>query len=180
MEIQSAQQDVRSAYMRGSVAQAILGIFWLAAAALGTWGSPYSAIGLVVFAVFLTFPLTLLTLHLMGRPAGLPVLHPMNQLIFEIAFIIPFSLVLIGAISLYQLNWFFPAFMFVLGMHYMPFIFLYGMWEFGVLSVVLLVTAVAFGWFLPDRFAAGGWFTGVVLVLFAVVVQYTPRLSKQT
>ena len=36
MDIRSAQEDVRNTYLRGSVAQAIMGIFWLASAALGT------------------------------------------------------------------------------------------------------------------------------------------------
>jgi hypothetical protein len=75
MEIRSAQQDVQSAYLRGSVAQAIMGIFWLVSAALGTWVDERSAIGIMVLAV-------LLTLRLLGCPAGLPVLHSMNQLIF--------------------------------------------------------------------------------------------------
>ena len=72
MDIRPAQQDVRTAYLRGSVAQAIMGIFWLVSAALGTWVSEFFAIAMIGMAVALTFPLTLLTLRLMGRPMGLP------------------------------------------------------------------------------------------------------------
>lgn len=164
-------------YLRGSVAQAIMGLFWLAAAALGTWGSPYYAILLLVLAVALTFPLTLFILHIIGRPMGLPGWHPMNPLLFQIALTIPLSLLLIAPITLYNLNWFFPAFMFVLGMHYVLFIFLYGMWEFSVLAVLLMGGGVATALLLPDAFPPGGWFTGVVLVLFAVAVALPMRFG---
>ena len=170
MDIRSAQQDVRTAYLRGSVAQGIMGVFWLAAAALGTWVSPYSAIITMVLAVALTFPLTLLTLRAIGRPMGLDGAHPMNQLIFQIAILIPLSLFLIGPISLYNLNWFFPAFMFVMGMHYILFIFLYGMWEFAVLAILLLTGAITIGLLMPDSFTPGGWFTAIVLLLFVFFV----------
>ena len=179
MDIKSAQQDVRTAYLRGSVAQTIMGMFWLGSAALGTWVSEYAAILIMVIAIAVTFPLTLLTLHILGRPMGLPGAHPMNQLIFQIALIIPLSLFLIGPISLYNLNWFFPALMFVMGMHYILFIFLYGMWEFGVLAVVLLTGGIAIGLVFPNTFPLGGWFTGIVLVLFALMVQRPLRFMQK-
>ncbi|HEY3476708.1 MAG TPA: hypothetical protein VGK56_18970 [Anaerolineales bacterium] len=179
MDIKSAQQDVRTAYLRGSVAQAIMGMFWLGSAALGTWVSVYFAILMMVLAIALTFPLTLVTLHILGRPMGLPGSHPMNQLIFQIALIIPLSLFLIAPISLYNLNWFFPALMFVMGTHYILFIFLYGMWEFGVLAIILLIGGIAIGVIFPDAFPPGGWFTGIVLMLFALLVQRPLHFTQQ-
>ena len=94
----------------------------------------------------------------------------MGQLARQIAFIVPLSLPVIGAASLYNLAWFYPAFMIVLGTHYMPFMFLYGMWQFGVLAAVLIGGGVAIGMLAPDVFILGGWFTAVVLLMFAVVV----------
>lgn len=138
MDIKSAQQDVRTAYLRGSVAQAIMGMFWLSSAALGTWVRVYFAILMMVLAIALTFPLTPVTLHILGRPMGLPGSHPMNQLVFQIALIIPLSLLLIGPISLYNLNWFFP-----------------------------------------DAFPPGRWFTGIVLMLFALLVQRPLHFTQQ-
>ncbi|HSL29038.1 MAG TPA: hypothetical protein VK900_07560 [Anaerolineales bacterium] len=126
IDIRSAQQDVRTAYLRGSVAQGIMGGFWLSSAALGTWVSASAAMVTLVLAVALTFPLTLLTVHILGRPMGLDGAHPMNQLIFQIAILTPLSLFLIGPVALYKLNWFFPAFMFALGTHYILFIFYIG------------------------------------------------------
>ena len=81
---------------------------------------------MLVLGGTLIFPLTQLTMRLLGRPDALPKGHPMNQLATQIAFIVPLSLPLIGAVSLYNINWFYPAFMLVIGTHYMPFTFLYG------------------------------------------------------
>jgi hypothetical protein len=179
MDIKTAQQDVQSTFLRGSVGQAVSGAIWLGSVVLAVWGSERAAILLLVLAGILIFPLTQLALRLLGRPGGLPAGHPMNQLAMQAAFIVPLSLPVIGAAALHNINWFYPAFMVILGVHYMPFIFLYGMWEFAILSGLLIGGGVAIGMFLPGQFAAGGWFTAVILLLFAVLVQVTPKLSKK-
>jgi len=61
----------------------------------------------------------------------------------------------------------------------MPFIFLYGMWKFAVLSAFLIGGGMAIGMLLPNTFVTGGWFTVIALLLFAVIVQATPKLSKK-
>ncbi|HEX5808367.1 MAG TPA: hypothetical protein VFY25_06845 [Anaerolineales bacterium] len=179
MEIKAAQQDVQSTFLRGSVGQTVSGLIWLASAALGTWMSERAAISVLVFVGALIFPLTQLGLRLLGRPSGLPRGHPMNALAMQVAFIAPLGLPVIGAAALYNINWFYPAFMLVLGAHYLPFMFLYGMWEFGVLAALLIGGGVTIGMTFPESFTPGGWFTGVVLLLFAVFVQLTPRFTKQ-
>jgi hypothetical protein len=153
------------------VGQAVSGSIWLISAALATWVSERSAILVLVFAGIFIFPLTQLTLRLMGRPGGLPSGNPMNQLAMQVAFIVPLSLPVIGAASLHNINWFYPAFMLIVGVHYMPFIFLYGMWEYGILSALLIGGGVVIGMLLPHTFFAGGWFTAAVLLLFALLVQ---------
>jgi hypothetical protein len=178
MEIKSAQQEMRSVFRRGSVGQMVSGMIWLVSAALATWVSALYGILALVLAGMFIFPLTQLTLRMLGRSAGLPNGHPLNQLAMQVAFIVPLSLPLIGAASLYNINWFYPAFMLIVGIHYMPFIFLYGMREFAVLAAVLIGGSMAIAFLLPHSFIAGGWFTGIVLVVFALVVQITPRLQR--
>lgn len=178
MEIQSAQQDVRSAFLRGSVGQAVSGSIWLISSMLGTWVGERPAILVLVLGGVLIFPLTQWTLRLLGRPGALPKGHPMNQLAMQVAFIVPLSLPVVGAASLHNINWFYPAFMVIVGVHYMPFIFLYGMWDFAILSALLIGTGVAIGLMLSGVFVTGGWFTGATLILFAAWVQMAPRLSK--
>ncbi len=178
MDIRSAQQDMQATFLRGSVGQAVSGGIWLLSAILATWTSQRAAIITLVVAGSLIFPLTQLGLRLLGRPAGLPKGHPFNALAMQIAFIVPFCLPLIGAAALYNVNWFYPAFMLVVGVHYMPFIFLYGMWEFGALAALLIGGGVGIGMLLPHSFTVGGWVAAAALLAFAAFVQITPRLAK--
>jgi hypothetical protein len=179
MDIKAAQQDVRNTFMHGSVGQTISGVIWLVSAVLGTWVSERYAILLLVVGGAFIFPLTQLILRLLGRSGALPKGHPMNQLATQVAFIVPFSLPLIGAASLYNINWFYPAFMLVVGTHYLPFMFLYGMWEFAALAGILIFGSVGIGMWLTDSFMFGGWFTAVVLLAFALWVRRSPDFSRQ-
>jgi hypothetical protein len=179
MDIREAQRDVQATFLRGTVGQTVSGLIWLVSAALGTWVSERSAILVLVLVGALVFPLTQLALRLLGRPAGLPKGHPMNALAMQAAFILPLTLPVIGAAAMANINWFYPAFMLVLGTHYLPFMFLYGMWEFGILAALLIGGGVAIGMTFPDNFTTGGWLTGIVLLAFALFVQLTPRFSKR-
>jgi hypothetical protein len=178
MDIKAAQQDVRNTFMNGSVGQTVSGVIWLASAVLGTWVSERYAILLLVVGGAFIFPLTQLALRLLGRSGALPKGHPMNQLATQVAFIVPFSLPLIGAASQYNINWFYPAFMLVVGTHYLPFTFLYGMWKFAALAGILIFGSVGIGMWLPDSFTLGGWFTAVVLLAFALWVRRGSGTSR--
>ncbi|MGB7133786.1 MAG: hypothetical protein WBD46_00760 [Acidobacteriaceae bacterium] len=167
MEISDAQRDVRTTFLGGFAGQLVPGLIWLASAALATWRSPRAGILLLVFGGMAIYPLTQLALHLMGRQASLPKGHPMNSLARQIAFIVPAGLPLIGAAALHRLDWFYPAFLIVIGAHYLPFTFLYGMRQFGALAAAMIAAGVAIGWFLPGSFALGGWLGAALLFVFA-------------
>jgi hypothetical protein len=173
MEIRDAQQEVRTVFVGGAVGQAVSGLIWLVSTILGVWISVrYGILALAVGGAFI-FPLTQLALKGLGRKASLSHDNPFNQLAMQIAFIVPFCLPLIGAAALYNVNWFYPAFMVVVGAHYLPFIFLYGMWQYALLAAALIGGGVAIGMTFPDSFSMGGWFTGLVLLLFALVIGTT-------
>ena len=93
----------------------------------------------------------------------------MNQLAMQVAFTLPLNLLIVLAATLYRLNWFYPAFMIALGTHYLPFVFLYGMRQFAVLAAVLIGAGVIIGMYFSSVFSLGGWFTAVVLLIFAFV-----------
>lgn len=169
MNISDAQREVRTVFMGGFAGQLVSSAVWLLSAALATWHSPRTAIEVLVFGGVFIFPLTQLLLRMMGRPSGLPKGHPMNALGMQVAFTVPFSLPVVGAATLYQQNWFYPALMVVVGAHYLPFIFCYGMWQFGVLAATLIGAGLAIALYLPAAFSAGGWFTALALFVFAFV-----------
>jgi hypothetical protein len=169
MNISDAQRDVRTTFLGGFAGQLVSSLVWFLSAALATWYSSTSAIAVLVLGGVFIFPLTQLLLRLMRRPSSLGKGHPMNQLAMQVAFTLPLNLPLVAAATAYRLNWFYPAFMIALGAHYLPFIFLYGMWQFGALAAVLLGAGVAIGLYLSSIFSLGGWFTTIVLLVFAFI-----------
>ena len=175
MEIAQAQRDVRTTYLGGFVGSLVSSAIWSVSAALATWSTPKAAILSLIAGGFFIFPLTLLVLRLMGRPAGLPKGHPMNALATQIAFTLPLNLPLVLAAATFRLDWFYPAVMITTGAHYLPFVFLYGMREFWALGAILIGAGFVIGAYMPLPFPAGGWITAAVLLVFAFVGRSVSR-----
>ena len=169
MNINDALRDVRNVFVGGFAGQLVSSAVWFLSAALAEWRSSTSAMVALVLGGMLIFPLTQLLLRIMGRATALPKGHPMNALAMQVAFWVPLTLPLIGATTLYRQNWFYPAFMIVVGAHYLPFIFLYGIWQFGILAASLIGAGVAIALYMPSAFSFGGWFTALALFVFAFV-----------
>lgn len=167
MHISDAQRDVRVTFLGGFPGQLVSALIWFASAVLATWISPRAGILTLVFGGMLIFPLTQLTLRLMGRPASLPKGHPMNALAMQIAFLVPLGLPLVGAAALHRLSWFYPAFLLVVGAHYLPFTFLYGMRQFIALAALMMTAGLLIGLYVPSPFSLGGWIGAALLLLFA-------------
>ena len=169
MTVADAQREVRSVFLGGSVGQVVSGAIWLFSAALSTWGGTQQGIiALVVGGTFI-FPLTQLVLRLAGRPWTLSQGNPLRQLAIQVAFIVPLTLPVAGGAALHNVNWFYPACMVIVGAHYMPFIFLYGMWQYGVLAAALMGGGMTLGMIMPHEFSVGGWLSGAALLLFGFV-----------
>ena len=159
---------------RSSVGQLTSAVLWFASAALATWGSPGAAIIALTAGGFFIFPLTTLGLSAVRNRTRVSKGNPLNGLAMQVAFVLPLSLPVVGAATLYRLEWFYPAFMVVLGAHYLPFVFLYGMRMFAVLCAVLVSAGLALALY-TNSFAAGGWITACVLLAFAVLGGYLVR-----
>src|SRR5207249_11285328 len=84
---------------------------WLVPTALDTRITPIASILTVVIRRFFIFPLTQMLLRLPGRRASVSRENPYNSLGMQIAFVLPFSMLLLVPVGLYNLNWFFPALM---------------------------------------------------------------------
>jgi hypothetical protein len=173
MTINEAQGEVRTAFLGGSVGQLVTGIIWLVSAALGTWAGQQQGILALFLGGMLIFPLTQLALRLLGRRGALRRENPLGQLPLQSVFAMCAMYPLIYVATLYDRNWFYPAFMLVVGAHYISFIHLYGMWQYGVLAGALLAGGLGLRLLLPASFAAGGWLTGVLLLAFALAIWRT-------
>jgi hypothetical protein len=168
--ITDAQRDVRRVYAGGFHGQLVSAAVWLAAAAVAQWVSTSGAVLVLFLGGTLIFPLTWLIIRLTGHPASLPAGHPMAGLATQIAFTVPIGLVVVVTMLAGRAELFFPASMVIVGAHYLPFVFLYGMRMFAYLSVALVAPGVAFLWWVPVPLSLGGWITGAVLVIFAFLL----------
>ena len=167
MLISEAQHELRVTYRRGSYGQAISSIVWATSAALATWGSFRLAAAALVLGGALIFPLTSLTLRLLGRPASLDRSNPFRALAIQSAFVLPFSMPLVAPVVAYNQALFFPAMMILLGAHYLPFATLYGMASFLVLGGVLVAGGVLIALSWPEVAPLGGWVAASALLVFA-------------
>jgi uncharacterized protein DUF7010 len=167
LDIQDAQREVRTVYVGGFWGQLVSSVIWLVAAALGTWATPKASILTVVIGGFFIFALTQMLLRLSGRRASVSRENPFNSLGMQVAFVLPSSMLLLVPVGIYNLNWFFPALMILLGAHYLPFATLYGMRMFLFLAGILMVTGVVIALWFSRTFSLGAWVAGLALLVFA-------------
>lgn len=177
LTLAEAQRDVRATFLGGFPGHLVVAAIWFASAALATWVSARAGIVALVFAGIFIFPLTQLVLRLMGRPAALPKGNPMNALAMQTAFIVPLCLPLVGAAALCRLVWFYPAFMIVVGVHYLPFVTLYGMRAYAALAAILIAAGLLIGLYVPSPFALGGWLAAFLFLVFAFVFRANARAA---
>ncbi len=171
MQVADAQREIRAVYLGGFVGQLVSGAIWLASAALGTWSAPRHGMALLLIGGCFIFPLTTLGLKLLGGRTKVAPDNPLAALGAQIAFTVPLGLLVALGATAYREDWFYPACMVIVGAHYLPFVFLYGMRLFAALAVVLVGTGVALALYVPEPFSAGGWFSGVVLIFFALLLR---------
>ena len=176
MQVQDAQREVRTVFIGGFWGQLVSSAIWLASAALGTWVTPRAAILAVVGGGFFIFPVTQLLLRLTGGRAAVSKDNPLGYLGMQIAFTLPMTMLLLVPVTTFRLNLFYPALMVLLGAHYLPFTFLYGMRMFVPLCGVLICGGVVIAHYFSGSFSLGGWIGGVTLFIFAWIL----RASVQT
>jgi hypothetical protein len=169
MLVQDAQREVRTVFIGGFWGQLVSSVIWLVSAALGTWVSPRAAIIEIVIAGFFIFPLTQMLLRLAGGPTYLTKGNRLGSLGMQVAFTLPLCMLLLFPVTELRLTLFYPALMILLGAHYLPFVFMYGMRMFYILAAILIGSGVVIGMHFFEPFSLGGWVGGVVLFVFACV-----------
>ena len=162
-----AQKEMRFAFLGGFAGQLVAGVIWLSAAAASYFHSPPLGMLVLFFGSMGIFPLNLIVLRMMGRPAKVSEGNVLWSLGSQIAFTVPINFLLVGVVILFRPIWFFPAAMIVVGAHYLPFITLYGMRSYALPAIILVVLGAVLALYGPALFSLGGWITGVVLLVFA-------------
>jgi hypothetical protein len=179
MNIVNAQREVRFRYSGGFYGQAVSGVIWLVSASFASWSSPRTAIAVLVIGGFFIFPITELFVRTVGSRLKHDRRNSLPQLGMQVAFVLPLSMPLLLPVSRYDLNLFYPALMILLGAHYLPFVFLYGMRMFAALAAFLWGGGFIIAMYLSVRFSIGAWYTGTMLLIFAAVGQALVHNERQ-
>jgi hypothetical protein len=174
MNISDAQQEIRCRFHGGFYGQLVSGVLWLLSGFLAVTVGVKSAIIALVFGGFVIFPATELLVRLSGRKK-LSQKNTLSSLGMQVAFVLPFSMLLLVPVTQYRTNLFYPAMMILLGAHYIPFVFLYGMKLFALLAAILIGGGVCIAMSGANTFSTGAWTTGIVLVLFAFLCRKYAR-----
>ena len=169
MNISDAQFEMRSRYRGGFYGQLTSGILWTISAAAAYWNSPRAGVLILVFGGLFIFIGTELLARLEGPRASISKEGGLNELGMQVAFVLPASMPLLYPVAMYRLEWFYPAMMILLGAHYLPFAFLYGMKMFLVLAAVLIGAGLMLPMNRVESFSMGAWITAATLFIFAVV-----------
>jgi hypothetical protein len=173
MDISDAQREMRTRFAGGFYGQLVSGALWLVSASLATWSTPRTAITTLVVGGFFIFPATELLIRVAGGRSPLSAENALRYLGMQVAFVLPLSMPLLLPVGLYRLNWFYPAMMVLLGAHYIPFVFLYGMRMFAVMAALVLGGGMVIAMYWSSSFSVGAWYTGAILLLFAGVGGWT-------
>lgn len=173
MLVQDAQREVRTVFVGGFWGQLVTSIIWLSSAGIATWVSPKAGIWTVMVGGFFIYPLTQLLLRLSGRRASLARDNSLGKLGMQIAFAGGVPMLLLVPVTEFRLTLFYPALMVLVGAHYLPFTFLYGMRIFMLLGAALAGSGVAIAFCAPRSFSLGGWIGGCILFVFA----WTARIA---
>jgi hypothetical protein len=169
MTISEAQLEIRTRFVGGFYGQFVSGTLWLTAAGLAVWRGPRASIIMLVVGGFLIFPATELLIRTIGERGPVSASNALRSLGMQVAFVLPLSMPLLLPVGLYRLNWFYPAMMILLGAHYLPFVFLYGMRMFAVLAAFLIAGGTLIAMYFSGSFSIGAWYTGTILLVFAAL-----------
>src|SRR4249920_1441105 len=104
-----AQRDMRFGYLRGAPGVLASGIAWLAAALVAIVVSPMGAVWALFIGGMFIFPVGVLLAKLLGRPGKHSPRNPLGTLAMEGTVLLMLALPLAFVVSLYRIEWFFPA-----------------------------------------------------------------------
>lgn len=134
------------------------------------WSMLGTTAGVLVLLVggVLIYPVTTLVSRLLGSAGSIPPSNPLRMAGFTIPIVGAMGIPVAGAASLYDIDWFYPAFMVIMGAHYLPFSHLYGMRVFLPLGAGMWLAGLAIALWAREASVIGAWLTGLALLSVGV------------
>jgi hypothetical protein len=181
-ELTQAPAELRYSYRSASVGQIYAGTVWLVSAVV--WIAADNTVGVLVLLIggFFIYPVTTLASRLLGNPGSVPPANPLREASIAIPVVGALCIPVVGAAAFYDINWFYPAFMVVMGAHYLPFSHLYGMRIFVPLGAAMWLAGLSIGLWAPAWSAVGALLTGAALVWVGAraAIDYRREFSRST
>ena len=133
---------MRGAYLDGAPGVLVSGLVWAVACGVAAWVSPERAVWALFIGGMFIHPLAVLLVRLLGRSGRHAAGNPLAVLAMATTVWMIMMLPLAYAISLWRIDLFFPAMLFVIGGRYLCFHTLYGKRLYWVFGAVLALA----GW----------------------------------
>ncbi|MGY0558758.1 DUF7010 family protein [Lysobacter sp. A421] len=169
MVISEAQVDMRQGYCSGGAGILASALAWSVATGVAVFGSAQNAVWALLIGGMLIHPVAVLICKVLGSRGSHAKGNPLGQLAGASTFWLIFCLPLAYALSLQELDWFFPAMLLIIGGRYLVFATLYGMRLYWALGLALAAAGSALGYLAAPALAAA--LTGAALeAVFAVIL----------
>lgn len=167
-ELAQAQAQIRRSYRSASVGQIYSGTVWLLSALAWTFIGTTAGIVVLVGGGFFIYPVTAIVSRLLGGSGSVAAGNPLREAGYTIPIVGALGIPVAGAAALYEIGWFYPAFMVIMGAHYLPFSHLYGMRIFIPLGAGMWIVGLSIGLWAPEYSVVGAWFTAIALLAVGV------------
>lgn len=168
-DLNSAQADMRLAYLSGAAGMFVSAAAWLAAATTALVASPKQAIWVLFIGGALIHPVSTLLCKALGHSGKHSPGNPLAPLAFATTLWMIFCLPLVYGASLLRIEWFFPAMLLVIGGRYLTFSLLFAMRLYWVVGLTLAGS----GYLLGRATVVPAWsgFSGAAIeAVFATVI----------
>jgi hypothetical protein len=120
------QDDMRRGYLWGATGIMTSGLVWLAAGAVAYLKDPRTAIWALFIGAGFIVPVSSLVDRLLGAPGTHSKGNRLSALALETTVLMLMCLPLAYGLSLYRIEWFFPAVLMIIGGRYLTFATIYG------------------------------------------------------
>lgn len=141
MTIDEAQHDMRQAYLSGAPGMLCSAAAWLVAGIVVMQMSASAGVIALFVGGMLIHPASMLVCKLLGRTGQHAKANPLGALALESTFWLIFCLPIAYAVSRFNMLWFFPCMLLVIGGRYLTFRTLYGLRVYWVCGASLAMAA---------------------------------------
>lgn len=165
----AAQEDMRRGYLSGAPGMLTSAAVWLAAGIVALQMSPQRAVWTLFIGAAFIHPVSVMLVKALGRSGKHAKGNPLGLLAGATTVWLILSCAIAYAVSLYRMDWFFPAMLCVIGGRYLCFATLYGLRVYWICGLTLALAAYAL--LSLQAVPAAGAFTGAAVEAgFAIVI----------